>query len=118
MAGAAEGGDYVPGKMDVQDHQETFSGFLKVAEWGTVLIVGWVALLTVAFAIGAGWFPGVLAYLAISVAAGLLLKMGPAWWVVTAASVVLMGVGGGIVALVLSMTAPAKAAALLAAVFA
>jgi hypothetical protein len=98
------------GRMDLSEHRATFSMFLKASEWGTILIIAGVALLTVTFAMGLGWFAGLLAYVAITVAAGLLMGMGPAWWGTVAVSTLALGVGGGVVALVL----PAKKAALLA----
>jgi hypothetical protein len=81
MAGAVHDG--ARGGMNTQEHRATFSVFLKLVEWGTVLIVATVALLTVAFAMGLGWLATVIG------------------------SLVLMGIGGGIVALAF----PAKTAA-------
>lgn len=98
------------GQMDISDHRATFSGFIKASEWGTVLTVALVALLTVAFAMGLGWFPGLMAFLAIAVIAGLLMRMGAAWWVTIAVATILMTLGGGLVSLIV----PAGKTALLA----
>ena len=113
MAEAAHTGS--DGRMDLSEHRATFSSFMKVSEWGTILIVAGVALLTVAFAMGLGWFAGLLTYAAIMVAAGLLMRMSAVWWATVVVSVVLLGIGGGIVGLFLPAQ---KAAALALAAFA
>ncbi len=108
MAEAAHTGS--DGRMDLSEHRATFSMFLKVSEWGTILIVAGVALLTVCFAMGLGWFAGLLAFAAITVAAGLIMRMSAAWWATIAATVVLLGIGGAVVGLLV----PAQKAAALA----
>jgi hypothetical protein len=88
--------DYHPGEMDISEHKATFSGFMKITEWGSILTIAGVGLLVFAFAMGLGWWTGLIVYAVICVAAGLILKMGPAWWATTAVSVVLLGLGGAI----------------------
>jgi hypothetical protein len=87
---------YHQGAMDITDHKATFSGFLKVAEWGTILTIASVGLLTFAFAMGLGWWTGLIVYAVVCAGAGLALKMGPAWWATTAITVVLLIIGGAI----------------------
>jgi hypothetical protein len=89
-------GAYHPGEMDISHHKATFSGFLKVAEWGTILTVASVGLLSFAFAMGLGWWTGLIVYAVICGGAGLVMKMGPAWWATTAVTVFLLGVGGAV----------------------
>lgn len=98
MAGGHNHGasDYHPGEMDISDHKSTFSGFLKVAEWGTVSVIQWVGLATFAFAMGLGWWTGLIVYVVVGAAAGAIMKMGPAWWVTLALTTVALGVGGAI----------------------
>jgi len=97
------------GQMDIAQHRATFSGFIKATEWGSALIIASVALLTVALAMGLGWFAGLLAFAAVGIVAGVLLRLGAAWWALVAVSLVVLGIGGGVVALVM----PAHKAALL-----
>jgi hypothetical protein len=102
MGDSTHGGEYHRGHMDISEHKQTFSAFLKITEWGTVLIVASVAMFTVAFAMGFGWFPGLIAFVALCAAAGFLMKMGAAWWATTIALTVLMAIGGAVTALGLS----------------
>jgi len=84
-------------------HQETFSGFLTATVWVCTHIAQAVMLLTLAFAIGAGWFAGLLAYVAIGVAAGLAFRMSGVYWAAQIAQWVLLGIGGVIVPLLASI---------------
>ena len=95
MAQAAHGGP--EGGMDISDQRATFSGFLTATIWTSALIIQAVALLVLAFAIGAGWWAGLLALIVIGVGAGLIFKLPGAWWAVLVAEVVLLGLGGIIV---------------------
>lgn len=90
-------GDMHHGDMDVHDQRETFSGFLSATVWTGALIVQAVALLVLAFAIGAGWWAGFAAFAAIGVAVGLLFKMPGAWWASQVALWVVMAIGGLVV---------------------
>lgn len=96
--GQAAHGHQETGAMDIADQKNTFSGFLTFTTWGTALIVMSVACLTVAFAMGNGWFAGVAVYAVLGVAAGLLLRMSGAWWASLIGAVVLFLIGGGVVA--------------------
>jgi|CXWL01.1.fsa_nt_gi hypothetical protein len=85
------------GGMDIQDQKETFHGFLTASLWMGGQIVMGLALATLAFAIGAGWWAGLFAFVAIGVAIGLLFKMSSVWWATLVVEVVLLGLGGIIV---------------------
>lgn len=85
------------GNMDIQDQKETFHGFLMATVWTCGLLAQAVALLTLAFAIGAGWWPGLSAFVVIGVAIGLAFKQSSVYWAVQVALWVLLGVGGLIV---------------------
>ena len=97
MAQAAHGD--AQGAMDIKDQQATFHGFLAAAQWGSLLIVQAVALLTVSFAIGAGWWAGLAAFVVIGVGAGLVMKMSGAWWAALIGLTLALGVGGVVVAI-------------------
>ena len=85
------------GSMDVQDHRSTFHGFLMATVWTCSLIAQAIALLTLAFAIGEGWWSGLGAFVAIGVLIGLLFRMSGAYWAAQIAMWVLLGLGGMIV---------------------
>lgn len=89
--------DAAHGAMDVADQRQTFHGFLIASLWGSALIAMYLALFTLAFAIGSGWFPGLLAFAAVGVVVGLVFKMSGAWWALLVAQVVLLGLGGAVI---------------------
>jgi hypothetical protein len=77
-----------------QSRQETFGHFITATVWFTLHVVMAVALLTVAFALGAGWLAGVAVYAAIGVLAGLVLRLGGAYWALVIGSSILLALGG------------------------
>jgi hypothetical protein len=91
MAEASHG---ARGEMDISDQRETFHGFLSASLWGATHIAQVVALITLAFAIGAGWWAGVAAVIAIGVVVGLLFKSSGAWWAVQIAQAGVLILGG------------------------
>ena len=50
------------GNMDISDQKATFHGFMMATVWGCGLIAQSVGLLTLAFAIGAGWWAGFVVF--------------------------------------------------------
>ena len=99
MAEAAHG-DSAHGHMDIKGQRETFHGFLVATVWGCGLVAMSVALLTLAFAIGAGWWAGLGAFVVIGVVVGMLFKQSGAWWAMLIGVAILSAIGGAIVPLV------------------
>lgn len=85
------------GHMDVQEQRGTFSAFLSASVWCGALIVQGVALATLAFAIGSGWWAGLGAFVLIGIVAGLIFRMSGAYWAVQVALWVILGIGGAVV---------------------
>jgi len=85
------------GNMDIQDQKDTYHGFLMASIWGGGWIIQSVALLTLAFAIGAGWWPGLFAFVAIGAALGLFFRLSSVYWAAQIGLWVFLGVGGLIV---------------------
>jgi hypothetical protein len=85
------------GHMDIQDQKETFHGFLMATVWTCGHIAQLVALLTLAFAIGAGWWAGLAAFVVIGIAIGLVFKLSGVYWAAQVAQWVLLGIGGMVV---------------------
>jgi hypothetical protein len=83
--------------MDITDQKSTFHGFLMATVWTCGLIAQTVALLTLAFAIGAGWWAGLAAFVVIGVATGLTFKLSGVYWALQIALCALMLIGGLIV---------------------
>jgi hypothetical protein len=82
------------GHMDIQDQKETFHGFLMATVWTCGHIAQLVALLTLAFAIGAGWWAGLAAFVVIGIAIGLVFKLSGVYWAAQVAQWVRLGIGG------------------------
>ena len=85
------------GSMEIQDQRGTFHGFLVATVWTCTLIAQSVALLTLAFAIGNGWWAGLGVFVVIGILAGLVFRLGGAYWATQIAFWVLLGLGGAIV---------------------
>jgi hypothetical protein len=85
------------GEMDIQDQKETFHGFLMASVWTSGLIAQSVMLLTLAFAIGLGWWPGFVAFVLIGVVVGSVFKLSGVYWATQVALWVLLAIGGLIV---------------------
>jgi hypothetical protein len=85
------------GEMDIQDQKETFHGFLMASVWTSGLIAQSVMLLTLAFAIGLGWWPGFVAFVLIGVVIGSVFKLSGVYWATQVALWVLLAIGGLIV---------------------
>jgi hypothetical protein len=83
--------------MDLAAHEGMFKGFLKTVEWSSVLLVMLLALIVPAFAIGMGWWSGVIGWVVVGAVAGRVMNMGGAWWATLAGSSVLLIVGGAVV---------------------
>ncbi|MGE0046588.1 MAG: aa3-type cytochrome c oxidase subunit IV [Hyphomonadaceae bacterium] len=96
--------EYVHGEMDIADQRDTFSGFLSATVWGCTLVAQSVALLTLAFALGLGWWAGLGAFIAIAIAAGIIFKMGGFYWALQIAMIVLMAIGGAIIPAIAGLT--------------
>jgi hypothetical protein len=91
----AQGG--ARGGMDIQDQRETFHGFLMATVWCCGLLAQSVALFTLAFAIGAGWWPGLAAVVVIGLAVGFAFRLSGVYWAAQVALWMLLGLGGLIV---------------------
>ncbi len=85
------------GNMDIQDQKSTFHGFLMATVWSCTLIAQAVALLTLAFAIGAGWWAGFVEFALIGIVAGFTFRLSGVYWAVQVALWVLMILGGLII---------------------
>jgi len=94
--GANHGANHEHGKMDISSHKALFNGFLKTTEWSCVLLAMVLGLTVCAFAMGLGWWTGLIVWLVIGVAAGFLMGLGGAWWATVIGSTVVLAIGGAI----------------------
>jgi len=82
------------GHMDIQDQRETFHGFLMATVWVGGLLAQAIALLTLAFAIGLGWWTGLAVVVILGVALGLVFRLSGVFWAVQVALWVILALGG------------------------
>jgi hypothetical protein len=85
------------GHMDIRDQKETFHGFLMASVWTGGHIAQLVALLTLGFAIGMGFWAGFAAYVVIGIAVGLVFRMSGVYWAAQVVQWVLLVLGGLII---------------------
>jgi hypothetical protein len=85
------------GQMEIRDQKETFHGFLMATVWMCGHIAQLVALLTLAFAIGAGFWAGFAAYVIIGILVGTIFRLSGVYWAAQVAQWVLLALGGLIV---------------------
>ncbi len=85
------------GNMDISDQKATFHGFMMATVWACGLIAQMIGLLTLAFAIGAGWWAGFVVFVLIGVALGAAFKLSGVYWATQVALWVLLALGGLII---------------------
>lgn len=93
----AQTGAHHRGDMDIRDQKETFHGFLMSSVWMSGHIIQLVALLTLGFAIGAGFWAGFAAYVVIGIGVGLVFRLSGVYWAAQIVQWVLLGLGGMII---------------------
>lgn len=85
------------GNMDIRDQKETFHGFLMAGVWMCGHLAQLVALLTLAFAIGAGFWAGFAAYVVIGIVVGMVFRLSGVYWAAQVVQWVVLGLGGLII---------------------
>lgn len=71
---AEHGADYHHGEMDIQEHEQTFDGFMKLTKWGSLYMAAGLLLLTLWFCTPAGFFGAVIATVVVVVLGTLVLS--------------------------------------------
>ena len=69
---ATHGGDYHRGDMNIDEHERTYSGFMKVSKWASLYVAALLLLITLWFCTTAG-FIGAVFCSAVLVALGTLV---------------------------------------------
>ena len=52
---ATHGADYTRGEMTIEEHEKTYSGFLKMTKWGSLYLAAIVLTLVLWFCTPTGW---------------------------------------------------------------
>ena len=71
--GATQGGDYTRGDMIIEEHEKTYSGFLKMTKWGSLYLAGILLFLVLWFCTPAGFLGALVAGVVVLVLGTLVL---------------------------------------------
>ena len=69
---------YVHGEMEISEQVSTWHLFMFMAKWGSLLTAALLVLLTVWFAVGAGFMAGAISAVVLCVAGFFALRSKPA----------------------------------------
>jgi hypothetical protein len=71
---AEHGADYHRGEMDIQEHEQTFVGFMKLTKWGSLYLAAALLLLTMWFCTPTGFIGAVVSAAVVVVLGTLVLS--------------------------------------------
>lgn len=71
---AEHGADYHRGEMDINEHSQTFSAFLKLTKWGSLYLAAFLLMTTLWFCTTAGFLAGAITAIVVIVLGTLLLR--------------------------------------------
>lgn len=71
---AEHGAEYHHGDMDIQEHEATFHGFLKLTKWGSLYIAALLVLLTLWFCTPTGFLGAIVSAVVLVVIGTLVLS--------------------------------------------
>lgn len=71
--------DHVHGEMDVSDHNSTWSMFMTMTTWGSLIIILAVGYATFTLTMGVNWVVALGGFALLGIVAGALMNMGGAW---------------------------------------
>ena len=71
---ATHGGDYTRGEMIIEEHEKTYSGFLKMTKWGSLYLAAILLFLILWFCTTAGFLGGLFAGVVVLVLGTLVLS--------------------------------------------
>jgi len=71
---ATHDADYTRGEMIIEEHEKTYSGFLKLTKWGSLYLAGILLFLVLWFCTGAGFLGGLVTGVVVLVLGTLVLS--------------------------------------------
>ncbi len=71
---AEYGADYHHGDMDIEEHEQTFDGFVKLTKWGSLYLAAILVLLVLWFCTPTGFFGAVITAAVVIVLGTLVLS--------------------------------------------
>jgi hypothetical protein len=70
--------DYQRGAMDIQEQASTYDAFMALTKWGSLALVASLVALVVWFCTTAGFLPGLISAVVVTVGGIVLLREKPA----------------------------------------
>ena len=71
---ATHGGDYTRGEMIIEEHERTYSGFLKLTKWGSLYLAAILLFLVLWFCTSAGFLGALITGVVLLVVGTLALS--------------------------------------------
>ena len=71
---ATHGGDYTRGEMEIDEHEKTYDGFLKMTKWGSLYLAALLVLLVLWFCTPTGFLGAIVSAVVLLVIGTLVLS--------------------------------------------
>ncbi|MBI1339877.1 aa3-type cytochrome c oxidase subunit IV [bacterium] len=71
---------HTPAYMDMEARRGLWRAFGKSIEWSSLILVMTLGYATFTLTMGVNWLPALIGFAGVGIIAGLLLKMGGAWF--------------------------------------
>ncbi len=84
--------DYVHGEMNVDDHKDTFGGFMDWTTYGGAMVALIVILPTLIFCTALTWFPALVVTTIVGIILGVALKLKGGWYALVIGLAVLIAI--------------------------
>lgn len=88
--------DYTRGEMNISGQEHTFSGFVRITLWSSMLLGLLVFYLTLVFAAGADWMTSLIGVAVLGYVLGLVTSMKTAWNITVGGMLVFGLICGGL----------------------
>lgn len=85
------GEHYTHGEMDISDQSSTWSAFVKLTQWGSLITALILAYAIFTITMGMNWMVALGLLAAVGIGAGFMMRMGAAW-ITTVIGLVVLGV--------------------------
>lgn len=84
--------DYTRGKMEITDHEGTFSGFMGISKYGAVTIIVMLMFPILTFAANVAWLAALIISVVLGVVLGFVLKFKVQWYASMIGFAIFLGV--------------------------
>ena len=91
--------NYNRGEMDVEDHQETFGGFMTMSVYGGVSIIVTLLFPILIFGVGLSWPVSLLLTVVLGIILGVIMKFAARYYAILVAVAIALAIILGLVSL-------------------